>query len=51
MLLNQMEYRTVVTHSINHRTHVSNALSSALSAEIKDKIEIEYGLLERVYLL
>jgi hypothetical protein len=31
--------------------HASNALSSALSAEIKDKIEIEYGLLERVYLL
>jgi hypothetical protein len=31
--------------------HVSNALSSALSAEIKDEIEIEYGWLERANLL
>jgi hypothetical protein len=31
--------------------HVSNALSSALSAEIKDEIEMEYGLLERANLL
>jgi hypothetical protein len=31
--------------------HTSNALSSALSAEIKDKIEIEYGLLKRANLL
>jgi hypothetical protein len=31
--------------------HASNALSSALSAEIKDMIEIEYGLLERANLL
>jgi hypothetical protein len=29
----------------------SNALSSALSAEIKDEIEMEYGLLERANLL
>jgi hypothetical protein len=31
--------------------HASNALSSALSTEIKDKIKIEYGLLERANLL
>jgi hypothetical protein len=31
--------------------HASIALSSALSAEIKDKIEIEYGFLERTNLL
>jgi hypothetical protein len=31
--------------------HASNALSSVLSAEIKDEIEIEYGLCERVNLL
>jgi hypothetical protein len=31
--------------------HASNALSSALSAEIKDNIEIEHGLLERANLL
>jgi hypothetical protein len=31
--------------------HTSNALSSALSAEIKDDIEIEYDLLERANLL
>jgi hypothetical protein len=31
--------------------HASNTLSSALSAEIKDKIEIEYDLLERANLL
>jgi hypothetical protein len=31
--------------------HTSNILSSAFSAEIKDKIEIEYGLLDRVNLL
>jgi hypothetical protein len=31
--------------------HVSNALSSALSAEIKDEIEMEYGWLERANLL
>jgi hypothetical protein len=31
--------------------HVSNALSSAFSAEIKDEIEIEYGWLERANLL
>jgi hypothetical protein len=31
--------------------HASNALSSALSAEIKDKIEMEYGLFERANLL
>jgi hypothetical protein len=31
--------------------HASNALSSALSIEIKDKIEIKYGLLERANLL
>jgi hypothetical protein len=31
--------------------HASNALSSVLSAEIKDEIEIEYGLLERANLL
>jgi hypothetical protein len=30
--------------------HTSNALSSALSAEIRDEIEMEYGLLERVNL-
>jgi hypothetical protein len=30
--------------------HASNALSSALSAEIKDEIEMEYGLLERANL-
>jgi hypothetical protein len=31
--------------------HTSNILSSAFSAEIKDEIEIEYGLLDRVNLL
>jgi hypothetical protein len=31
--------------------HASNALSSAFSAEIKDEIEMEYGLLERANLL
>jgi hypothetical protein len=31
--------------------HASNALSSALSAEIKDKIEMECGLPERANLL
>jgi hypothetical protein len=31
--------------------HISNALSSVLSVEIKDKIKIEYGLLERANLL
>jgi hypothetical protein len=31
--------------------HASNASSSALSAEIKDEIKIEYGLLERTNLL
>jgi hypothetical protein len=31
--------------------HASNVLSSALSAEIKDNIEMEYGLLERATLL
>jgi hypothetical protein len=31
--------------------HASNILSSALSAEIKDEIEIEYGWLERANLL
>jgi hypothetical protein len=33
------------------KAHVSNALFSALSAEIKDKIEMEYDLLERSNLL
>jgi hypothetical protein len=31
--------------------HASNTLSSVLSAEIKDKIEMEYGWLERANLL
>jgi hypothetical protein len=31
--------------------HASNTLSSALSAEIKDEIKMEYGLLERANLL
>jgi hypothetical protein len=31
--------------------HTSNILSSVFSAEIKDEIEIEYGLLDRVNLL
>jgi hypothetical protein len=31
--------------------HASNALSSVLSAEVKDIIEIEYGLLESANLL
>jgi hypothetical protein len=31
--------------------HASNALSSALRAEIKDETEMEYGLLERANLL
>jgi hypothetical protein len=31
--------------------HASNGLSSALSAEIKDEIEMEYSWLERVNLL
>jgi hypothetical protein len=31
--------------------HASNALSSTLSAEIKDEIEMEYGWLERANLL
>jgi hypothetical protein len=31
--------------------HTSNSLSSALSAEIKDEIEIEYGWPERANLL
>jgi hypothetical protein len=33
------------------KAHASNALSSALSAEIKDEIEMEYGLIERANLL
>jgi hypothetical protein len=33
------------------KVYTSNALSSALSAEIKDDIEIEYGLFERANLL
>jgi hypothetical protein len=33
------------------KAHTSNALSSILSAEIKDEIEMEYGLLERGNLL
>jgi hypothetical protein len=32
-------------------THASNALFSALSAKIKDEIEMEYGWLERANLL
>jgi hypothetical protein len=31
--------------------HASNALSSTLSAKIKDEIEMEYGWLERANLL
>jgi hypothetical protein len=31
--------------------HTSNTLSSALSVEIKDEVEMEYGLLERANLL
>jgi hypothetical protein len=31
--------------------HASNVLSSTLSIEIKDEIEIEYGLLDKVNLL
>jgi hypothetical protein len=31
--------------------HASNALSSALRVEIKDEIEMEYGLLERANIL
>jgi hypothetical protein len=33
------------------KAHASNALSSALSVEIKDDIEIEYAWLERANLL
>jgi hypothetical protein len=33
------------------KAHTSNALSSALSAEIKDEIKMEYGWLERANLL
>jgi hypothetical protein len=33
------------------KVYASNALSSALSVEIKDEIEIEYGWFERVNLL
>jgi hypothetical protein len=33
------------------KAHVSNALSSVLSAEIKDEIKMEYGWLERANLL
>jgi hypothetical protein len=33
------------------KAHASNALSSALSAEMKDEIEIEYGWFERANLL
>jgi hypothetical protein len=33
------------------KVHASNILSNALSAEIKDNIEMEYGLLERTNLL
>jgi hypothetical protein len=33
------------------KVHTYNALSSALSAEIKDEIKIEYGWSERVNLL
>jgi hypothetical protein len=33
------------------KAHASNALSSALSAEIKDEIKMEYGWLERANLL
>jgi hypothetical protein len=31
--------------------HASNALSNALSAEIKNEIEMEYGWLERANLI
>jgi hypothetical protein len=34
-----------------YQAHTFNALSSALSAEIKDKIEMEYSWLERTNLL
>jgi hypothetical protein len=33
------------------KAHASNALSNALSAEIKDEIKMEYGWLERANLL
>jgi hypothetical protein len=33
------------------KAHISNALSSVLSAEIKDEIKMEYGWLERANLL
>jgi hypothetical protein len=33
------------------KIHVSNGLSSALSAEIKDEVEMEYGWSKRVNLL
>jgi hypothetical protein len=33
------------------KAHASNALSSALSAKIKDEIEMEYGSLERANIL
>jgi hypothetical protein len=39
------------TKCLYFEAHASNILSSALSAEIKDEIEMEYGLLERANLL
>jgi hypothetical protein len=36
---------------IYFKSHASNALYSVLSTKIKDKIEMEYGLLERANLL
>jgi hypothetical protein len=56
-----MPWRSVLKHKCKRNVyiskclyleaHASNALSSALNVEIKDGIEVEYGLLERADLL
>jgi hypothetical protein len=50
-----MPWMIVLTHKCKRNdyleAHASNALSSTLSVEIKDKIEMEYELLERANLL
>jgi hypothetical protein len=50
-----MPWRIALKHkckrNVSIKVHASNALSSALSAEIKDEIEMEHCLLERANLL
>jgi hypothetical protein len=49
--LGGLSSNTRVKKCLYLEAHVSNALSNALSAEIKDEIEMEYGWLERANLL